>query len=530
MLEREIKFHVPAARRDALLQAIQQPDTQLQRLQARYFDTPQRELATARVALRMRNENGQWVQTAKAPGADPLTRFEHNTQRPDDTLDLSVYDGTPLERVLAGLNAPLAPTYAIDVDRLALRVRHQGAHIELAFDQGVLRAGDVSLPILELELELIEGPVAALFSLAETWLQEHGLILELRSKAERGDALAALAQDATSQPGSNTDAAQDNDAANAAAEPARPDLSALVRVRRSGRVTLQPDATLAQAYVACASECLSQVIRNAAGLAGIDSQHASDAQRVALVHQLRVGIRRLRACWHLFKPWMRMDDSQQAAELRSYFALFGESRDAIIVLQEIAPQLQADGMPDTPPPVALPDPALTASLAASAGFQTTLLQLLGQVLADAPAGARRGDATPESKTESLAHGLTRRLNKWLRQIAQEHGQFGALAPAQRHALRKKVKRLRYGLEFSQGLLDAALLAHALQALAALQSALGELNDLYTAETFYQRLDTTLPGAWFAQGWLRASQRQAAARAEICLQQLTDVAALQPAAR
>lgn len=529
MLEREIKFHVPAARRDALLQAMQQPDTQLQRLQARYFDTPLRELAASRVALRLRNENGQWVQTAKAPGADPLTRFEHNTQRPDDTLDLTVYKGTPLERTLAGLNAPLAPTYAIDVDRLALRVRHQGAHIELAFDQGVLRAGDISLPILELELELIEGPVAALFSLAETWLQEHGLILELRSKAERGDALAALAQDAGDRAAPIPDTAQGNGGADAAAT-ALPDLSALVRVRRSGRVALPPDAPLAQAYAACASECLSQVIRNAAGLAGIDSQHASDAQRVALVHQLRVGIRRLRACWHLFKPWMRMDDSQQAAELRSYFSLFGESRDAIIVLQDIAPQLLADGMPDTPPPVALPAPALTASLAASAGFQTTLLQLLGQVLSDAPAGARRGEAALESKAESLAQGLTRQLNKWLRQITQEHEQFGALAPAQRHALRKKVKRLRYGLEFSQGLLDAALLTHAHQALAALQSALGELNDLYTAETFYQRLDTTLPGAWFALGWLRAGQRQAAARAEICLQQLTDVAALQPAAR
>ena len=166
MSERELKFHVPASSRTALLQAISALAPSEHRLQACYYDTPERDLAKARVALRLRKEDGQWVQTAKAPGEDAVSRLEFNQPRPDNTLDLAVFKDTPLRKTLAAHKDRLRPTYETDVTRLAVRVRQQNSTIELAHDQGVLRSGGVELEIHELELELISGNISDLFRLA----------------------------------------------------------------------------------------------------------------------------------------------------------------------------------------------------------------------------------------------------------------------------------------------------------------------------------------------------------------------------
>ena len=57
---------------------------------------------------------------------------------------------------------------------------------------GVLRAGSLELPISEIEFELKRGQLAAVFALGKKWQQAHGLILDARSKSERGDRLALL--------------------------------------------------------------------------------------------------------------------------------------------------------------------------------------------------------------------------------------------------------------------------------------------------------------------------------------------------
>jgi hypothetical protein len=46
------------------------------------------------------------------------------------------------------------------------------------------------LALCELELELCGGPVAALIAQTKTWVTQHGLWLDVRSKAERGERLA----------------------------------------------------------------------------------------------------------------------------------------------------------------------------------------------------------------------------------------------------------------------------------------------------------------------------------------------------
>src|SRR4051812_44231811 len=99
MSEFELKFHVPRERADAVAAAVQRGSFDEKRLQARYYDTADGALAKAKVVLRLRNEDGQWVQAAKAPGRTAFERLEHEV--PVGTgevppLDLSLHDREPV--------------------------------------------------------------------------------------------------------------------------------------------------------------------------------------------------------------------------------------------------------------------------------------------------------------------------------------------------------------------------------------------------------------------------------------------------
>ena len=63
MNEIELKFQVPPAQRQAVRRALATSKAQILRLQAQYFDTPDRRLAAAHVSRRLRQVGEAWVQT-----------------------------------------------------------------------------------------------------------------------------------------------------------------------------------------------------------------------------------------------------------------------------------------------------------------------------------------------------------------------------------------------------------------------------------------------------------------------------------
>jgi len=198
MTEIELKFQIPPDARAAVAQAVASGRCGQTRLQAIYFDTRDRRLATAGVAVRLRQEGSQWVQTVKGGDPHAMQRHEHNVpvegvpDGPAPALDLARHDGTPagalLTRALAGME--LAPLYRTDILRTHRTVHAQRGTIELDLDVGEIVAADRRWPVHELEIELVDGEPVAVLDAAACWVRRHGLWLDVRSKAERGDRLA----------------------------------------------------------------------------------------------------------------------------------------------------------------------------------------------------------------------------------------------------------------------------------------------------------------------------------------------------
>ncbi len=198
--EIELKFRIPAQRLAVLRRAVATRQAEVLPLAAAYFDTPGEHLARARTALRLRREGAVWVQTLKAEGAGPLQRLEHNVPlvgSAQPALDIRRHDGSDagaaLRRVLvdAGAEHALVQRYTTSVQRTRRLLRSAGALIELALDEGEVRAGDRSLRLCEIEFELLRGPPQVLLALAGRWVARHGLLLDVRSKSELGHNLAA---------------------------------------------------------------------------------------------------------------------------------------------------------------------------------------------------------------------------------------------------------------------------------------------------------------------------------------------------
>lgn len=128
-------------------------------------------------------------------------------------------------------------------------------------------------------------------------------------------------------------------------------------------------------------------------------------------------------------------------------------------------------------------------------------------MATAPSDSTPSDATtqplPSADSRSFHRNLARRLRRWHARIAADWKCFDELDEDGLHALRKRIKRQRYAVEFSEPLLRRRHVGRYLDALAPVQDRMGSLNDLFVARTRFQELAANDPASWFAFGWLAA---------------------------
>ncbi|MDU8923809.1 inorganic triphosphatase [Pasteurellaceae bacterium LIM206] len=170
-------------------------DQQTRFLANTYFDTADRYFARHKMGLRVRRERQLFTLTLKTDGnvvGGLHIRPEYNV-----TLDSARPDLTKLTR-FDGLRLPLdlhlQPVFSTDFERTFWLVECGcNSEVEIALDRGVIKAGDKSEEICEVEFELKRGELHELLTLVAELSLTDGVRLSSASKAERGYRLADAA-------------------------------------------------------------------------------------------------------------------------------------------------------------------------------------------------------------------------------------------------------------------------------------------------------------------------------------------------
>ena len=178
-------------------------------MDAVYFDGADERLAKEKIAVRVRREGRELVATVKWGGNCALAldsaesalhaRQELNVpagsenwlKEPPTDLFGETEIGKRIEEIMD--DAPLVPLLETRFLRRLIRIEGGGPErrmlCEAAVDTGEIAAGDRSVPICELELELLEGEAEALMELGRELKERYGLADGAESKFARGKRL-----------------------------------------------------------------------------------------------------------------------------------------------------------------------------------------------------------------------------------------------------------------------------------------------------------------------------------------------------
>jgi triphosphatase len=494
MSEREIKLHVEPAKRARLLDTMGRRHLHRSDLSAIYFDTPGQLLSRHHLALRLRREDGRWVQTLKGACRDQNVRSEDEVPVQLDSVssttpavDIALHRKTEVGRKLRKLlkrngRQPLVEYCRTEITRQRRVLTRRGAVIEWALDEGTVEAGGRQAPISELELELKRGDPKALYALTHDWEATQGLWIDATSKAERG----ALLQQAK-------------------------DFRAPVKAAPMAWSKRQARAMSGDAMLrGMVESCLSQILPNASEVArgSTDPDHA---------HQLRVGLRRLRSAAKGMKPFAANLPQGWEAAIKPVFSAIGRARDRHVLTTTVAPQLREVGAPVDDLPSSRSTEAEAGlkpvgQLVRGAVFQGVLLRLLSYALTPA-------DDVPDSQDGSgLAH-LTRHLAKIDREVTHAARKFMDMPFGDQHRVRKRIKRLRYLAEFASPAFDERAVKSWLEKISPAQDDLGAHMEFLQAGARFETLASTDARAWFAVGWLRAKADESGKASRASLKRL-----------
>ncbi|MBA1158608.1 CYTH and CHAD domain-containing protein [Microvirga mediterraneensis] len=421
-------------------------------LHAVYYDSTDCALHKAGLTLRVRQRNGRSTQTIKAERKTrglALDRGEWEIPV-EDGPDLAAAAGTPLAPLVAreAVRHDLKPVFTVDTDRRAFEIERDGATIELALDEARASTGAGAEHFCEVELELKKGNPSALFALAEDLAGSIPFRLSPVTKSERGYRLLGQAD---------------------------------VTPVKAGRIVLPTQASCAEAFQVIARACLSQIIRNEALLRRSDDPE--------LVHQMRVGFRRLNAAVSLFEPMLRDRDSKAVrAEIRWAGKKLGLVRDLDVLIARLR---KADD-PDKGPQVLEEAERLRAEafekvlkILSKPRFMRAVLKAATWVESGRWLARRKPSIVAARDLPARALAAEEFSRRWQR-IRQGARRMDDLDGEDRHKLRIRIKKLRYGVEFFATLFPGIPARKSRKAmldlLEGLQDMLGKLNDIEVGKT------------------------------------------------
>ncbi len=262
-----------------------------------YFDTLDCRLHRAGVYLRIRESGGRYVQTIKTARSktELLERLEWEREISGRMPDLDGAEGTPLQPLLTPeVRASLQPLFETRIRRHVYRIERNGSEIEVAIDRGEIATRTHTRPICEVELELKRGETSALFRLARDLAETVPLRLAVKTKAERG---YELLQDGGGKP------------------------------EKAVEIDIAPEMTAGEAFRAIALSCLRQIIAN---------EPAMCTGKAEALHQMRIGLRRLRAAIAIFADVVGDEDLKKIkAELKWITRELGPARDLDVFATDV---------------------------------------------------------------------------------------------------------------------------------------------------------------------------------------------------
>jgi inorganic triphosphatase YgiF len=502
--EIELKLGLSPASANALLRhpavvAARRAPLRRARVVSTYFDTPDRALAEAGIALRVRRDGRRWVQTIKGPplpeaGGALHSRREDEWPLPGPAVDPARFVETPWRKLLekSWRSGTLSARYTTDIVRRTLPLElADGSFASLCIDHGAIVAGRRRVPIAEVELELEAGVPLALFDFARVLAADLPFVVGLRNKAERGDDLARR----------------------------KPALGAPQRASLLAVEALPPGIDAGTALARVAAGCVAQIAGNATGL-------CSDTDP-EWIHQMRVGTRRLRACLALAAQLG--DDARVAAlaaEAKALAAALGAARDLDVLATETLPALAARLADDAGLAEALARLARRVAqrrreARAAARTAVASRRFVGFVLdagawisapnAQIAPNAQNADAVAVAPPTDARAFAAATLERRHRRVAKSLRHLAGRSTAELHALRIAAKKLRYAAEFFGPMFESAAARRYAKALAALQGALGSINDAATVARLARELagdDALIQGV--LQGYAAAQSLHAAA--------------------
>jgi triphosphatase len=460
--EVEIKLELapaslPQLKKIPLIRALKAPERSATEVSV-YFDTDTHKLRKHGLMLRVRRTGDRYIQTIKASGNSGLfERDEWESEIASEAPDLDLARGTALEPLITDkFRRQLKPMFETRVRRTVYPLTN-GAHaIALTVDRGKIDTGVRTAPLCEIELELERGNQTELFEIARELTRALPAQLAFKSKSERGYELLDGEQGAPV---------------------------------KAAAVDLVSGTSTRDAFKIIGRACLKQVVGNEPALLKGEPEG---------VHQMRVGLRRLRAAMSLFGGIL--GDPQTAAikaELKWLAGELAPARELDVLMKRVLAPVKKrharwDGVPSLSRDFAERHEAALAraqNAVKSARFRALTLEVAAWLEAGEWTKPQddlvrdRGDLPIEV---AAAEQLNRRRKKIRKQGKAKNGKGLARLDAQRrHKLRIQAKKVRYAAEFFVGVFPGKRAAKRrekfLAALERLQDGLGELNDIVVHE-------------------------------------------------
>jgi triphosphatase len=462
-VEIELKLELPSSELTRLneLVPVRHAETAKEATQVSiYFDTDKFALRKNGVTFRVRRTGSRYVQTIKADGRGLLDRNEWETEIKGRKPDFGAMRHTALEPLLTKrLRRKLRPVFETRVRRKTYRLKVKDSQVEVTLDRGEIDTGDRFKSLCEIEIELKTGDKAELFKLARAIARATSAELAIKSKAQRG-----------------YDLLDGNDSSAAKADP----------------VVLTRDTATRDAFRLIAASCVKQVIANKPALLAGDPEG---------VHQMRIGLRRLRAATSLFSDILEESETNRIkSELKWLTEELGPAREFEVFLKRVVEPARRNharlmGMRRLSDDLA--DQRRSSEEKARNAVQSErfrhLLLAVATWLEIGNWRHPRNDLLRERGDTPIVVSAAEQLRRRSKKIRKRGRLLTKLDQRKRHKLRIQAKKLRYAAEFFETVFSgkkASKLRKAfLSALEEMQDCLGDLNDIAVHENLTANIAT-----------------------------------------